>query len=100
MSSINVEVFTTVFTQALASALEAAQQPANLEPTQKPETLTPQAATLNPLAFSQATGYGLNRVRDLLHAGKIKHVRSGRRVLIPRAEVEAFLERESSGGEK
>jgi excisionase family DNA binding protein len=92
--NIDRETLAATIAQAVVTAL------ANLEPVQQNEAITRESATLNPLAFSRETGYGLNRVRDLLHAGKIKHVRAGRRVLIPRSEVAAFLERESSGGEQ
>lgn len=100
MSSINVEVFKTVFVQAFTSALEAAQKPTILEPVQNVETPARESATLNPLEFSQETGYGLGRIRELLHAGRIKHVKAGRRILIPRGEIQAFLERELIGGPK
>jgi excisionase family DNA binding protein len=92
--SIDRETLAATIAQAVVTAL------ANLEPAPKTKTPIQESATLNPLAFSRETGYGLNRVRDLLHAGKIKHVKSGRRVLIARAEVAAFLERESIGGQK
>jgi excisionase family DNA binding protein len=91
--TIDRETLAATIAQAVVTAL------ASLEPVAKTEPVK-ESATLNPLAFSQETGYGLNRVRKLLNAGKIKHVKSGRRVLIPRSEVQAFLERESRGGEK
>lgn len=78
--------------QAVVTALS------NLEQPTKPAPPVQESATINPVAFGEATGYGLKRVRDLLAAGRIKHVRSGRRILIPRAEIQAFLERESVGG--
>jgi excisionase family DNA binding protein len=92
--NIDRETLAATIAQAVVTAL------ASLEPVQKTEKVVKDSATVNPLAFSQETGYGLNRVRDLLNAGKIKHVKSGRRILIPRSEVQAFLERESRGGEK
>jgi excisionase family DNA binding protein len=86
--NIDRETLAATIAQAIVTAL------ASLEPTQKVEQPARESATLSPLAFGQETGYGLNRIRDLLHAGRIKHVRSGRRVLIPRSEILAFLERE------
>jgi excisionase family DNA binding protein len=92
--NIDRETLAAIIAQAVVTAL------AGLETTQKPDAPTRESATLNPLAFSQETGYGLNRIRQYLRAGKIKHVKSGTRVLIPRSEVAAFLERESQGGAK
>lgn len=90
--NLDRETLAATIAQVIVTALSNLE-PAKLEPVKE-------AATLSPLEFSQETKYGLNRVRDLLHAGKIKHVKSGRRVLIPRGEVQAFLERETVGSEK
>ena len=38
---------------------------------------------------------GRNSVYGLIQAGRIKHVRIGRKILIPRRELEEFLIRES-----
>lgn len=51
---------------------------------------------LNVKEVAQALGIGLNSTYDLLRSGRLKHIRVGRRILIPAREVEAFLEREVS----
>ena len=88
------ETLAATIAQAVVTAL------ASLEQTAKQSQPARESLTINALEFSQESNVGLNRVRELLRAGKIKHVRSGRRILIPRAEVQAYLERESVGGEK
>jgi excisionase family DNA binding protein len=93
-TNLDRETLAATIAQAVVSAL------ASLEPVHRPDPTAREAATISPLEFSQETGYGLNRTREMLHAGRIKHVRSGRRVLIPRSEVAAFLERELVGGSK
>lgn len=63
---------------------------------------TPTAAfvpppVLTPEAFHEAIGgvIGKNRIYELLHAGRLRHVRMGSRFLILAAETEAFFEREA-----
>ena len=38
---------------------------------------------------------GRNSVYGLIEAGRIKHIRLGRKILIPRSELEEFLIREA-----
>ena len=38
---------------------------------------------------------GRNSVYGLIEAGRIKHIRLGRKILIPRSELEEFLMREA-----
>ena len=53
---------------------------------------------LTPEAFHHATGgaIGKNRIYELLHAGRIRHVRIGNRFLILAHEVQDFFEREAA----
>ena len=39
--------------------------------------------------------YGINALYNAAAVGKLKTVRVGRKVLVPRSEVEAFIQRES-----
>jgi excisionase family DNA binding protein len=72
-----------------------------LEPTPKLEITAPLSPTVSQAEFSANTGLGINRVNELVRAGRIKHVRLGaRNVRIPRAELTEFFERESQGGAK
>lgn len=62
---------------------------------------TPLSPTISQAEFSVNTGLGINRVNQLVRAGRIKHVKLGaRNVRIPRAELTEFFERESTGGQK
>ena len=54
--------------------------------------------TYKPAEFAQAVGTGINRVWQLVREGRIRHIKHGRRIVIPISEVDAFLERESQGG--
>ena len=36
---------------------------------------------------------GRNTVLELIHSGRLPHVRIGRRILVPRRKLEEFLER-------
>lgn len=70
----------------------------------QPVTHTPHSATfspppvLTPEAFHQRIGgvIGKNRIYELLHAGRIRHVRIGNRFLILGQEVSDFFEREAA----
>ena len=37
---------------------------------------------------------GRNKVLELIHSGKLRSVRAGKRIIVPRKELEAYLERE------
>jgi excisionase family DNA binding protein len=91
--NIDRDTLAATIAQAVIAALT------NLEPEQPPAP-TRETRTITALEFSRETGIGLSRVRQFLNSGKIKFVRSGRYVLIPRAELTDFFERESIGGEK
>jgi excisionase family DNA binding protein len=55
--------------------------------------------TYKPAEFARAVGTGINRVWQLVREGRIRHIKHGRRIVIPISEVDAFLERESQGGQ-
>ena len=42
---------------------------------------------------------GSNSIYELIRASRIKHIRIGRKILIPRSEVEEFARREAGTGE-
>ena len=42
-------------------------------------------------------GLGRNKFLDLIHAGKVRYVRVGRRIIVPRQALEDFLDSESMG---
>jgi excisionase family DNA binding protein len=86
--NVDRDALAAVIAQAVASAI------ASFEPA-KPAPTLPEEGPLSPLEFSRVTRFGLNRIRDFLNAKEIKSMRSGRRVLIPRSEVQAFLERQT-----
>ena len=52
---------------------------------------------MTPEAFHAAIGaaLGKNRIYELLHAGKLRHVRNGNRYLILASEIHDFFEREA-----
>lgn len=56
---------------------------------------------LTPDEFRCALGGAIGRgnIYELIRAGRIRHVRLGRKILVPRSEVDAFVEREASGQE-
>lgn len=63
----------------------------------KTEATAPEGGTVAPLTYShkeaaQVLGVGVPVVMALIEAGKLASVRAGRRVLIPRAAVTAFLQ--------
>jgi excisionase family DNA binding protein len=91
--NIDRETIAQTIALAVVAALQSLEQP---EPQSPPRVV----ATLSPVEFSKESGIGLNRVRALLHTGKIRHIRCGKRVLILRTEIQGFLERELIGGEK
>jgi excisionase family DNA binding protein len=48
-------------------------------------------------AFARELGpVGRDRVYELVKSGRIRSVRVGRKILIPRSELTAFIERESA----
>jgi excisionase family DNA binding protein len=53
---------------------------------------------LSPEAFHEAIGgaIGKNRIYELLHAGRLRHVRNGSRFLILGSEVHEFFQREAA----
>ena len=55
--------------------------------TQKITMTVPEAA--------KKLGLGLNKTWSLVHSGKLRSVRVGRRFIIPHTELADFLERES-----
>jgi excisionase family DNA binding protein len=63
------------------------------------ESSTIPRKTYKPSEFAQAVGTGINRVWQLVREGRIRHIKHGRRIVIPISEVDAFLERESQGGQ-
>lgn len=54
---------------------------------------------LSPDEFREALGgaIGRNSIYELIRAGRVRAVKLGRKLLIPRREVEAFIERETTG---
>ncbi len=50
---------------------------------------------LTPEEFKKLIGIGRNSVYGLLEARKIKSIRVGRKILIPRSELQDFLVREA-----
>ncbi|UZX15689.1 helix-turn-helix domain-containing protein [Thermus sp. PS18] len=52
---------------------------------------------LSPEQVAQALGISVFTLYKLLHTGRIRHVRVGRRILIPIAALEAFLNGEEVG---
>jgi excisionase family DNA binding protein len=64
-----------------------------MNPNNQPLTLTVNE-TAQALNISRATVY------QLIRAGRLRTLKAGRRTLIPRRELDAFLERELEGGQK
>lgn len=64
-----------------------------MNPNNQPLTLTVNE-TAQALNISRATVY------QLIRAGRLRTLKAGRRTLIPRRELAAFLERELEGGQK
>lgn len=50
---------------------------------------------LNLMEVAYQLGIGRNSALELIHSGRLRSVRIGRRIVIPRRELEAFLEREA-----
>lgn len=67
------------------------------DPAPAPGTFNP-PVVLTPEAFHVAIGgaLGKNTIYELLHAGRLRHVRIGSRFLILVSEVAAFFEREAT----
>lgn len=55
--------------------------------------------TLDVADAAELLGLGRNTTYDLVRSGRLRSVRVGRRLVIPRSEIDAFLEREALGGE-
>jgi excisionase family DNA binding protein len=63
--------------------------------------VTPPSRSLEPLLLPaqdafRLIGCGRDRGYQLIAQGRLRHVRLGRRVLVPRLECAAFVEREAS----
>ena len=50
--------------------------------------------TLTVTEAAQLLGIGRNSAYDLVRSGRLRSIRMGRRLIIPRQEIENFLERE------
>lgn len=55
--------------------------------------------TLDVAEAAELLGLGLNTTYDLVRSGRLRAVRVGRRLVIPRLEIDGFLEREALGSE-
>lgn len=44
-----------------------------------------------------ALALGRNKTLELIHTGKLRHVRVGRRLIVPRKALEEFLDNASEG---
>jgi excisionase family DNA binding protein len=62
------------------------------------EWLKDQRLTVHVAEAAELLGLGRNSTYDLLRSGRLRSVRVGRRFVIPRSEIDAFLEREALGG--
>lgn len=62
-------------------------------------THEPTSLALNLKDVQRELRLGRNKVLELIHSGRLRHVRAGRRIIVPRRELEAFLEREAMGCE-
>lgn len=54
-----------------------------------------QRLTLDVAEAAELLGLGRNTTYTLVRSGRLRSVRVGRRLVIPRSEVDAFLEREA-----
>lgn len=61
-------------------------------------TLTEPSMGLTVAEASQHLRLGRNRTFQLLHSGRLRGVRVGRRWIVPRRALEEFLERQSDEG--
>lgn len=59
------------------------------------ETKSKPLLTIPELYTEYGGAYGINSLYNAAAVGKLKTVRVGRKVLVPRSEVEAFIQRES-----
>jgi excisionase family DNA binding protein len=41
---------------------------------------------------AKALGIGRNKTLELIHSGKLRHIRVGTRIVVPKKAVDAFLE--------
>jgi len=55
-----------------------------------------QSLLLRPRAAARELGLGREAVYQLIREGRLRCVRVGRRLLVPRTELEAFVEREAT----
>ncbi len=55
----------------------------------------PHKIALNIMEAAYQLGIGRNKTLELVHSGRLKSVRVGRRIVIPHRELEAFLARET-----
>lgn len=65
----------------------------------KKEWLKDNRLTVYVAEAAELLGLGRNTTYDLVRSGRLRSVRVGRRLVIPRSEIDAFLEREALGGE-
>lgn len=65
---------------------------------ERPLSVSGSKPLLTPDEFRHALGGAIGRrnIYELIRAGRIRHVRLGRKLLIPRSEIEAFVEREAN----
>ncbi len=64
----------------------------------RPERDSEQPILVSVRDASATLGIGRDSCYELVRAGRLRHVAVGRRLLIPRSELEAFVEREIAGG--
>jgi len=57
--------------------------------------MTTEKMALSPSEVSAQLGLSINNVYTCIHAGKIPHIRLGKRILIPRQALERLLNGES-----
>lgn len=59
------------------------------------ERLEGKRLTLDVVEVAELLGLGRNTTYTLLRSGRLRSVRVGRRLVIPRSEIDAFLARET-----
>ncbi len=62
----------------------------------RPERDSEQPILVSVRNASATLGIGRDSCYELVRAGRLRHVAVGRRLLIPRSELEAFVERETT----
>lgn len=60
------------------------------------ETNSKPLLTIPELYAEYGGAYGINNLYNAAALGKLKTVRVGRKVLVPRSEIEAFIQREAA----